>query len=216
MRFVFILYVGSASWNRGNYGIKDEQTWSRIRRLYNARRNQVNEPSFSPKYYKVNKSHSLSLFPCLLHVRTSAGCVQTWLFSIDFVSTRTLEYFPLQIYWRLHIWQPNASSLWGIIFSIYILTFYEPNGIKILYPGKFGSSPQRFERQIFLNLAIKKLSSLFLLQYINGGELEGLLRDYSVHLEWSTRLYLAKDIAEGMRYLHKQGVIHRDLTSKVL
>ena len=101
-------------------------------------------------------------------------------------------------------------------YNISILTFYEPNGIKILYPGKFGSSPQPFVRQIFFNLAIRKLSSLFLLQYINGGELEGLLLDYSVHLEWSTRLYLAKDIAEGMRYLHKQGVIHRDLTSKVL
>ena len=69
---------------------------------------------------------------------------------------------------------------------------------------------------IFFSLAIKKLSSLFLLQYICGGELEGLFLDYSIHLEWSTRLYLAKDIAEEMRYLHKQGVIHRDLTSKVL
>lgn len=56
---------------------------------------------------------------------------------------------------------------------------------------------------------------LILLQFINGGELEELLLDYSIHLDWSTRLYLAKDVAEGMRYLHKQGVIHRDLTSKV-
>lgn len=36
-----------------------------------------------------------------------------------------------------------------------------------------------------------------------------------MQLDWTTRLYLARDIAEGMRYLHKNGVIHRDLTSKV-
>ena len=52
-------------------------------------------------------------------------------------------------------------------------------------------------------------------QFVNGGNLESLLLEHTVYLDWTTRLYLARDIAEGMRYLHKNGVIHRDLTSKV-
>ena len=47
------------------------------------------------------------------------------------------------------------------------------------------------------------------------GTLKVFLLEHSVYLDWTTRLYLARDIAEGMRYLHKNGVIHRDLTSKV-
>lgn len=30
-------------------------------------------------------------------------------------------------------------------------------------------------------------------------------------LSWSRRLLIARDVAEGMRYLHNQGLIHRDI-----
>lgn len=66
----------------------------------------------------------------------------------------------------------------------------------------------------FIGVCIYEGQVHLLCEYINGGDLQELLLDYSIKLQWSTRLYLAKDIAEGMRYLHKQGVIHRDLTSK--
>ena len=49
------VFAGSSSRNRSNYGTKNEQIRRRIRKLYNAAWNQVNESSFSPQYYKVNK-----------------------------------------------------------------------------------------------------------------------------------------------------------------
>ncbi|KAJ7325341.1 hypothetical protein OS493_029887 [Desmophyllum pertusum] len=66
----------------------------------------------------------------------------------------------------------------------------------------------------FLGICVDDSRVHLLCEFVNGGDLEGLLLKHSVHLDWSTRLYLARDIAEGMLYLHKNGVIHRDLTSK--
>ncbi|KAK3712039.1 hypothetical protein QZH41_008376, partial [Actinostola sp. cb2023] len=53
-----------------------------------------------------------------------------------------------------------------------------------------------------------------LIEYINGGNLEELLMNHVEVLDWGTRVYLARDIADGMSYLHKNRIIHRDLASK--
>ena len=53
------------------------------------------------------------------------------------------------------------------------------------------------------------------LQYVNGGSLESLLQDHSTLLSWTVRVQLAKDIAVGVAYLHKNGILHRDLNTRV-
>eukprot|EP00117_Sycon_ciliatum_P028761 scpid31737/ scgid23045/ Dual specificity testis-specific protein kinase 2; Testicular protein kinase 2 len=53
-----------------------------------------------------------------------------------------------------------------------------------------------------------------LVEYVNGGNLEELLGDEKRELSWLVKLQLACDIAAGMEYLHGQGIVHRDLTSK--
>ena len=51
-------------------------------------------------------------------------------------------------------------------------------------------------------------------QYVNGGALEQLIQDKSIDLPVSLRLQLTMDIAQGMDYLHRNSMLHRDLNSK--
>ncbi|ELU18904.1 hypothetical protein CAPTEDRAFT_133079 [Capitella teleta] len=53
-----------------------------------------------------------------------------------------------------------------------------------------------------------------LTEFINGGSLEELLADDTTHLPWPKRILMATHTARGMCYLHSQGIMHRDLTSK--
>ena len=57
-----------------------------------------------------------------------------------------------------------------------------------------------------------------LLEYIDGGTLESLIKMYynlNERLDEVKQFNLiAQDVANGMDYLHSNGLIHRDLTSK--
>ena len=55
-----------------------------------------------------------------------------------------------------------------------------------------------------------------MLEYVSGGDLAARLKRSGgdeVLFPWSARLQCAMDIAEGMCYIHKNGLIHRDLKS---
>ncbi|RUS72106.1 hypothetical protein EGW08_020132 [Elysia chlorotica] len=51
-------------------------------------------------------------------------------------------------------------------------------------------------------------------EFIDGGTLSALLLDHSRELSWKQRVAFAKDIANGMNYLHSIDIIHRDLNSQ--
>lgn len=48
-------------------------------------------------------------------------------------------------------------------------------------------------------------------ELMSKGALKSLLRDTSLVLDWDLKLRFAADIASGMRYLHEQHTVHRDL-----
>lgn len=64
-------------------------------------------------------------------------------------------------------------------------------------------------------LVVDSTSICSCLQYVNGGSLENLLQDHSISLSWTVRVQLAKDIAVGVAYLHRNGILHRDLNTRV-
>ncbi|XP_071947826.1 dual specificity testis-specific protein kinase 1-like [Antedon mediterranea] len=66
----------------------------------------------------------------------------------------------------------------------------------------------------YLGACVKEARIHPLLEYISGGTLEEVLANCSIDISWKQRIQFALDIAEGMTYLHSEGVLHRDLNSR--
>ncbi|XP_001638200.2 serine/threonine-protein kinase GIN4 [Nematostella vectensis] len=66
----------------------------------------------------------------------------------------------------------------------------------------------------FIGICIKDNKVSLITEFVNGGNLEELLMNHEETLNWATRVYLARDIASGMAFLHQKRFLHRDLTSK--
>ena len=51
------------------------------------------------------------------------------------------------------------------------------------------------------------------MQYADGGDLRNYLKNNFKDLNWNNKKILAFQIADGLNYLHKENVLHRDLVS---
>lgn len=57
-------------------------------------------------------------------------------------------------------------------------------------------------------------SPFFVMEFVEKGALSNLIRDRkTMHWDWTTRLIVAKDVTQGLKYLHEKNVIHRDMKS---
>ena len=54
------------------------------------------------------------------------------------------------------------------------------------------------------------------MEYADGGDLRDYLADEFSSLNWDNKYQLAFDIANGIHYLHKENIIHRDLVRHFL
>lgn len=50
-------------------------------------------------------------------------------------------------------------------------------------------------------------------EFAHRGSVHGLLHDPQQPLEWPRRMRFMSEAAQGMAYLHREGVVHRDLKS---
>ncbi|XP_059829094.1 LIM domain kinase 1a isoform X4 [Hypanus sabinus] len=65
----------------------------------------------------------------------------------------------------------------------------------------------------FIGVLYKDKRLNFITEYIKGGTLRSIIKDLDTPLPWDHRVSFARDIAEGMSYLHSMNIIHRDLNS---
>ena len=51
------------------------------------------------------------------------------------------------------------------------------------------------------------------MEYADEGDLSNYLSENFKNLDWSKKFRLAMDITNGLYYLHKENILHRDLVS---
>ncbi len=54
------------------------------------------------------------------------------------------------------------------------------------------------------------------MEYADGGDLKMYLSKHFENLDWNKKFKLAMDITNGLYYLHKEDILHRDLVSNPL
>ena len=57
---------------------------------------------------------------------------------------------------------------------------------------------------------------LMVFDYANNGSLRKYLSTPAIELDWPANCQLGLDIVNGLRYIHKAGILHKDLVSVLL
>ncbi|GAB6033536.1 hypothetical protein CHUAL_013410 [Chamberlinius hualienensis] len=65
----------------------------------------------------------------------------------------------------------------------------------------------------FIGVLYRERKLHLITEYISGGTLKRMIHDVNETLPWEQRINFARDIANGMSYLHSMNIIHRDLNS---
>jgi len=73
------------------------------------------------------------------------------------------------------------------------------------------------EYNIFFDLSIDiKGRYLMVFDYADNGSLREYLSMPAIKLDWPANCQLGLDIINGLRYIHKAGILHKDLVSEFL
>ncbi|KAF0515127.1 serine/threonine protein kinase [Gigaspora margarita] len=96
---------------------------------------------------------------------------------------------------------------------LYIRPFISKNEKQFVALNTLGHDDERifydFIREIYLEP--KLLYIVF--QHANGGDLQCYLNDHISNLDWFDKIRMAKEISNGISYLHKADIVHRNLYS---
>ena len=57
---------------------------------------------------------------------------------------------------------------------------------------------------------------MMVFEYADNGSLREYLSNPAIELDWPANCQLGLDIVNGLRYIHKAGILHKDLVSILL
>jgi serine/threonine protein kinase len=64
----------------------------------------------------------------------------------------------------------------------------------------------------FMGVCIEQPNICIVTEYLKKGSLHDLLRERKGKWTWKRYLHVAQDIVRGLMWLHRKGIIHRDLS----
>ncbi|GBC52516.2 kinase-like domain-containing protein [Rhizophagus irregularis DAOM 181602=DAOM 197198] len=178
-------------------------------------------------FYKIGKEVKKVLKNPLKKVEKGSLCAEKLL--ENFLKYEKVKFIP---YKELKKPEPLDAGMFGIISKAiwtktnnYIIckkltnTTYIKNDLLDAFTHELKMHIQldyseRIIRCFGTSLDPKTNEYLLIMQYANGGDLQNYLKNNFENLTWNDKKKLAFQIADGLKYLHYENILHRDLHSK--